>query len=41
MKVLTTKPELVGVDTSLNPPMAVYRLSIQIDYIDNTDKAWK
>ena len=41
MKVLTTKPELVGVDTSLNPPMAVYRISIQIDYVDNTDKAWK
>ena len=41
MKVLTTKPELVGVDTSLNPPMAVYRISIQIDYLDNTEKAWK
>ena len=36
METLTTKPELVGVDTTLNPPMAVYRISIQIDYIDNT-----
>lgn len=38
METLTTKPDLVGVDTTLNPPMAVYRISIQIDYIDNTKK---
>jgi hypothetical protein len=40
METLTTKPELVGVDTTLNPPMAVYRISIQIDYIDNTHRVW-
>ena len=40
MGTLTTKPDLVGVDTTLNPPMAVYRISIQIDYIDNTKKIW-
>jgi hypothetical protein len=40
MTTLTTKPELVGVDTSSNPPMAVYRISIQIDYIDNSKKLW-
>jgi hypothetical protein len=40
MSTLTTKPELVGVDTSSNPPIAVYRISIQIDYIDNSKKLW-
>ena len=40
MRTLTTKPELVGVDTTLNPPMAVYRVSIQIDYIDNSKRVW-
>lgn len=40
MKTLSSEPELQGVDTTLNPPMAVYRISIQIDYIDNTKKLW-
>ena len=40
MTTLTTKPELVGVDSSMNPPMAVYRISIQIDYLDNSKKLW-
>ena len=40
MSTLTLKPELVGVDTSSNPPMAVYRISIQIDYIDTSKKLW-
>lgn len=41
MRTLTTKPDLVGVDTSVTPPMAVYRISIQIDYIDTTQCVWK
>jgi hypothetical protein len=40
METLTTKPDIVGVDTSSNPPMAVYRISIQIDYMDNSKKLW-
>ena len=40
METLTDKPDLVGVDTSLNPPMAIYRISIQIDYIDKTKRIW-
>ena len=40
MKTLTAKPEVLGVDTSLNPPMAVYRISIQIDYVDGTKAIW-
>lgn len=40
MKTLTTKPQLLGVESSLNPPMAIYRIIIQIDYIDNTKRLW-
>jgi hypothetical protein len=40
MKTLTAKPQLLGVEASLNPPVAVYRISIQIDYIDNTKRLW-
>lgn len=40
MKTLTTKPKLLGVESSLNPPMAIYRIIIQIDYIDNTKRLW-
>lgn len=41
MKVLSEKPYLLGVDDSIQPPMAVYRISVQIDYIDNTTKLWQ
>lgn len=40
MKTLTAKPQLIGVESSLNPPMAIYRIIIQIDYIDNTKRLW-
>lgn len=40
MKVLSTRPVLIGVESSLNPPMAIYRITIQIDYIDNTKRLW-
>lgn len=40
MKTLSTKPILLGVESSLNPPMAIYRIVIQIDYIDNTKRLW-
>lgn len=38
MKVLTNKPEVMGVNTSLNPPMVIYRITLQIDYLDNSKK---
>jgi hypothetical protein len=41
MKTLMTKPALIGVESSLNPPMAIYRIVIQIDYIDNSNRLWK
>lgn len=40
MRSLSSRPELVGVDTTLNPPMAVYRISIQIDYLDTSKQVW-
>ena len=41
MRSLSSKPELVGVDTTMSPPMAVYRISIQIDYLDTSKQLWK
>ena len=40
MKTLSAKPVLLGVESSLNPPMAIYRIVIQLDYIDNTNRLW-
>lgn len=41
MRSLSSRPQLVGVDTTLSPPTAVYRISIQIDYIDTSKQVWK
>lgn len=41
MRCLSTKPVLVGVNTTLSPPTAVYRISIQIDYLDTSKQVWK
>lgn len=40
METLTTKPALINVQSNLNPPVAIYRIMIQIDYIDNHNKLW-
>lgn len=40
MKTLSSKPVLFGVESNLNPAMAIYRITIQIDYIDNTKRLW-
>jgi hypothetical protein len=40
MRSLSSRPELVGVNTTLNPPTAVYRISIQIDYLDTSKQVW-
>lgn len=40
METLTAKPVLAGIESSLNPPMAIYRITIQIDYIDYTKRLW-
>lgn len=34
-------PNLNGVDTSANPALAKYSISIQVDYIDTSKQLWK
>jgi hypothetical protein len=41
MRSISSKPELVGVNTTMSPPMAVYRITIQIDYLDTSKQMWK
>lgn len=36
MHTLTDNPNVNGVDTSINPALAKYSISIQIDYVDNS-----
>lgn len=40
MSSLTTEPALVGIDSTMNPPIAIYRIVIRIDYIDTSKKLW-
>lgn len=40
MQTLTTDPDLDGVDTSVNPPIARYSISVRIEYIDKTKMLW-
>lgn len=41
METLSSKPELLMVDTTTNPPMAIYRISIQLEYVDYSKRLWK
>lgn len=40
MRTLTDNPSLNGVDTSVQPPLAKYSMSIQIDYLDISKRLW-
>ena len=40
MSTMSTEPVLIGIDSSLNPPIAIYRIAIRIDYIDTSKKLW-
>lgn len=40
METLTVKPDLVGVDTTMTPAMAIYRITIRIDYVDKSECLW-
>lgn len=40
IKTLSTNPNLNGIDGSTSPALAKYSISIQIDYIDNSNKIW-
>ena len=40
METLTVDPNVDGVDTSVNPPLARYSIGVKIEYLDNTKKLW-
>lgn len=40
MTTLSTEPQLLGIDSTLNPPIAIYRITVRIDYIDSTKSLW-
>lgn len=40
MSTLNTDPDLNGIDTSVNPPLAKYTIAVRIGYIDNSKKLW-
>ena len=40
MRTTTENPTLNGVDTSVQPALAKYSMSIQIDYLDTTKVIW-
>lgn len=40
MKILSTDPNLSGVDISVNPPVARYTIGVKISYIDNSKAIW-
>lgn len=41
IQTTTEDPNLNGIDTSTNPPLAKYSISIQIDYMDYSKVPWK
>lgn len=40
MSTLTSDPDLDGIDTSVNPPLARYSVGVKIEYLDNTKAIW-
>lgn len=40
MVTLTTDPDIDGIDTSVNPPIARYSVGVKLSYLDNSKKIW-
>lgn len=40
MNTLTTDPDIDGIDTSVNPPIARYSVGVKLLYLDNSKKIW-
>ena len=40
IQTVTDNPNLNGIDTSIAPAQAKYSFSIQVDYLDSTDRVW-
>jgi len=41
METLTTDPDIDGIDTSVNPPIARYSVGVKLDYLDTSKQLWK
>jgi hypothetical protein len=41
MQTTTNKPELISVESGMSPPVAIYRVSIRIEYVDFSKCLWK
>ena len=37
----TENPDLAGVDKTVSPPVAVYAITINVDYLDTSKKIWQ
>lgn len=37
----TDNPNFDGIDEQISPPLAVYSMSIEIRYLDNSKKIWR
>ena len=40
METLTTDPDIDGIDTSVNPPIARYSVGVRLTYLDKTKMIW-
>ncbi len=40
MITLTSDPDMDGIDTSVNPPIARYSIGVKVEYLDNSKKLW-
>lgn len=41
METVTTDPDLDGIDTSVNPPIARYSVGVRLQYIDKSKMLWE
>ena len=41
METLTVDPDIDGIDTSVNPPIARYSIGVRVTYLDKSKQIWK
>lgn len=40
METMQSDPDINGIDTSVNPPIARYSVGVRLTYLDNSKKVW-
>jgi len=40
METLSANPDIDGIDTSVNPPIARYSVGVRVTYLDNSKRKW-